>query len=374
MLRTEIDRRALLAALIGTAVLTGAPAMLAAAGPERRFVGIAKRPGLGFGAVAFEPDGAILFEAPLEGRGHGIAVAPDRSVVAVCARRPGAWIRLLDGGTGQMLVDVPAPPARVYAGHGLFTPDGARFLSVEIAVGAGTGVIGIHDVRDGFRRVGEVATGGEGPHEMVLLDDGATLAIAHGGLAADPATGADLKPYRFAEGGTSLAFIDLASGRLIVTLRPLAPDARLGIRHLAPLPGRRVAAALQSLDERDAGDARSLIWIAHPDTGAAPLPIDETLWANFDGYVGSVVPGEHGRSLAFSSPRGGLVLVADVEGRGKPEIFRAPDLCGLAPLGEGFLASSGFGGLFGVGAEGAARLTNAGATAGLLWDNHLAVL
>jgi hypothetical protein len=46
------------------------------------------------------------------------------------------------------------------------------------------------------------------------------------------------------------------------------------------------------------------------------------------------------------------------------------DICGLAPLDTGYLASDGLGGLIALGPDGARAL----ARQGVAWDNHIVTL
>ena len=92
------------------------------------------------------------------------------------------------------------------------------------------GMIGVYDATAGFRRIGEFATHGMDAHEMLLLDDGRTLAIANGGIETHPDFGraklniATMKP--------SFVFIDRLSGDLIEK-HELAPELhQLSIRHM----------------------------------------------------------------------------------------------------------------------------------------------
>src|SRR3546814_20260631 len=49
------------------------------------------------------------------------------------------------------------------------------------------GCIGIYDATAGYRREAELEAYAIGPHEMVLLSDGRTLAVANGGTQTHPA-------------------------------------------------------------------------------------------------------------------------------------------------------------------------------------------
>src|SRR5690606_30604943 len=97
--------------------------------------------------------------------------------------------------------------------------------------GGTRGVIGIYDATGGYRRIGEFGSGGVGPHELLLMPDGFTLAIANGGIETQPESGREklnLETMR-----PSLAFVDRRDGKLIAQYQLATELAQLSIRHMA---------------------------------------------------------------------------------------------------------------------------------------------
>ena len=84
------------------------------------------------------------------------------------------------------------------------------------------------------------------------------------------------------------------------------------------------------------------------------------------GYAGSVSFDGAGRSVGITSPRGGRLHRFSPDG-----VFlgaeRRADICGLAPMPGGYLASDGLGALVRVDAGGLTPL----AASDRAWDNHL---
>ena len=68
----------------------------------------------------------------------------------------------------------------------MFSPDGALLYATENDFDNAAGMVGIYDARAVSSAIGEFPTHGVGPHELLLLDDGATLAIANGGIETHP--------------------------------------------------------------------------------------------------------------------------------------------------------------------------------------------
>src|SRR5207237_5891958 len=104
----------------------------------------------------------------------------------VVARRPGTFAVVCDPKGQTAPVTIASVEGRHFFGHGVFAPDGKLLYATENDFERGQGVIGIYDVAGGYERIGEFPTYGVGPHEMILLPDGKTFAIANGGIETHP--------------------------------------------------------------------------------------------------------------------------------------------------------------------------------------------
>ena len=87
------------------------------------------------------------------------------------------------------------------------------------------------------------------------------------------------------------------------------------------------------------------------------------------GYAGSVAFSGKGHEIAITSPRGGRLHRFSEVSAFLGALSRA-DVCGLAPMGGGYLASDGLGGLMSIFASGPAPL----ARVDCAWDNHIVSL
>jgi hypothetical protein len=360
----HLDRRALLSGI--AASLAAAPARASApvcVGSLVDRMGTAQ-------VVAFDLDGRLLFASPLPARGHDMAVSPDRRWVVVLARRPGRFAVVLDAGTGALRHTIVPPDGRSFQGHGVFTPDGRWLLTAEIDLATGTGRIGIHDANAGYIRVDERETSGIGPHDAVLLADGRTLAVAHGGLGADPLTGRDLTDRKVIR--SDLTFLDLETGTVQVRHDLTGPLASLSLRHLALAAQGRVLFGCQW--EGDRGETVPLIGYASPDKPIRFLDLPDTVLARLAGYVGSVACDPRSGIVAATSPRGGLVVRVGADGAVLGLSILA-DACAVDAAGPSgcFVVASGQGRLQHLsGADGARAMEVIGARGG--WDNHLRAL
>ena len=96
------------------------------------------------------------------------------------------------------------------------------------------------------------------------------------------------------------------------------------------------------------------------------MATDDPHLRNLNGYGGSIAFSGDETQIAVTSPRGGVVQVMDCASGALLAEHALLDVCGLATLREGFLASTGTGAVARIGTE-----VEHLATAPLAWDNHL---
>ena len=166
----------------------------------------------------FEQRGDTRFSLPLPDRGHAMAFHPTRPEMVVFARRPGRFAVIVNDEEGIALRRVDAADGRHFYGHGTFSPDGRILFATENDYESGKGVVGLYDASDGYHRIGEYPSHGIGPHELILMPDGKTLAIANGGIRTHPDHGrAKLNLDTMAP---SLVFTDIAQWQTSRSSRP----------------------------------------------------------------------------------------------------------------------------------------------------------
>jgi hypothetical protein len=362
-----IDRRAM---MLGTLTFIGAstakPAFAGAA-KDIAYVTAARLADGAFGILLLDRDGAILREVPLSARGHDIAIDPPSGRAVVFARRPGVFAVSFNLAKNTPPVVFTPGEGRHYFGHGSFSRDGRLLYASENDIASGMGVIGIYDVARNFKKIGEHSTFGVGPHEIMLLADGRTIAAGNGGLDTTPDAGRE--NLNVGSMQPSLAFIDAESGKLLAKHEMTGDLKSLSIRHVTQ-------------------DARGTIWFggqwegspsdAPPQiVGSARLDRAPRLVAPQDaggddlkGYIGAMAVSTDGRFIAASAPKAGHVLYVDtisgtIVGRSD---FK--DVCGIAPEGDrDFAASSGFGVIRYETAQ--AAMLSEHALQDFAFDNHL---
>ena len=366
-----IDRRCALRLLAGGLGAAFWPGGARTERKERRYLSAsAAAPGR-YRVAGFSESGEALLDCALPARGHAFAVRPDGRRAVHFARRPGEFALVLDIDRGAVLHRFAPPQDRRFQGHGVFNPSGRLLYATENDFEAGRGTVGIYDARDGFRRLGELSSGGVGPHDIRLLPDGRTLAVANGGIHTHPDYPRAKLNLPTME--PSLCFIDRETGELRRKLRLGAGLRQLSIRHLAVGREGRVAVAMQY--EGSGGDRVLLIALCRPGGPLRLLEAPPSILRAMKQYCGDVCFDPAGSSFAVSAPRGNIITVWDGADGRFLHSTRLADCCGLAPgrrAGE-FAASSGQGGIFLLdGHTRKLQRLSTGLPESRRWDNHLA--
>ncbi len=357
-----LDRRSFVKTGFGLLTAVALAPTAALATPRAGYVTTARRPDGSFAAIVLDEEGAILFEEPLQARGHDIAVAPDGSRAVFFARRPGRFAVVVDLKRRRATHTIPSIEGRHFAGHGFFSPDGALLYATENAYDLEAGMLGVYDVAADFRRIGEIETGGLDPHQALPLADGRTVAIANGGILTHPDFGRE--KLNLATMEPTLCYVDRITGDLVEKTVLPANLHQLSIRHMSI--DRHGAVWFGGQYEGPAED--DVLLVGRHQRGGEPALVDAPLAATrgLRNYVGSVSKNRSGSRIATTSPRGGSILIWDAETVGFIEQRDFADVCGIAPdKGEDFLASSGTG-----------HMTGAGEAEhpGYAWDNHLRLI
>jgi uncharacterized protein len=365
----SLDRRHL---LLGSGALVAGLALRAgrARGAEGAlFVSCRIDAETGHHLTGIDGNGRVRFDLPLPERGHGVAFRPGADEGLVFARRPGTFAVAFDPVAGVALRRIDAAAGRHFYGHGAFSPDGRYLFTAENDYEAGRGVLGVRDATDGYRQIGELASFGVGPHELLLMPDGATLVVANGGIRTHPER--DRAKLNLDSMTPSLAYLDLADGRLRGDYRLPEERHQLSIRHIAVLGSGGVAIAMQY--EGDIRDRVPLVGI-HEGDRIRLLEAPAEVQAQMRQYGGSVAVDRGGGLIAVSAPRGNLITFWDAAAGAYLTSTMVADGCGVAPTEQpgAFLITSGQGQVMRFEPKSGRRtmlepagLPDSG------WDNHL---
>ncbi|SEO15280.1 hypothetical protein SAMN04490248_10233 [Salinihabitans flavidus] len=347
-------RREFMTALAAASAL---PSLSWADAGSPAFLAAAREPDGTYALFGLDRTGADVLRIPLPDRGHAAAAHPRMPEAVAIARRPGTFAMVIDCATGRLLHRLNAPAGRHLYGHGAFIEEGAVLCTTENDIETGEGRIGLWARDAGYRRIGEIPSGGIGPHEIIALP-GDVLAVANGGIRTHPDNGREKQNLDTMH--PNLSYVTLAGGvKESVALGPELHKA--SIRHLAAGDGV-VAFAMQW--QGPMPDPAPLLGFHR--LGGAPVlcAADLTEQIAMDGYAGSVAIA--GGRAAITSPRGGRVHIYSLEGDFLATLRRR-DVCGIAPDGANFVLTDGMGGIFST-IRTTLRLERRAERA---WDNHL---
>lgn len=321
----------------------------------------------------FDPSGKVISQFPLPSRGHSFAYASSSQQLAAFARRPETYAIIIDLQTFKRLNRIESPQERHFYGHGVFSQDGRWLFATENNYATSEGLIGVYDANNGYRRVTEFPTYGIGPHDIRLLSDGNTLVVANGGIQTHPDYGRQKLNLKTMD--SFLAYIDIASQRLLGTYRLPKKFQKMSIRHLAITPEDQVVLAMQYQGPRS--HHYPLVGIHAGGSDIALLPAPSPIDRRMKNYCGSLAVDVSGTYLGVSSPRGGVITFWSIPHQRYLGHVDVEDGCGIAASGEksSFLISSGTGKLFQSTITSQATIHTKHLTPYTnRWDNHMAVL
>jgi hypothetical protein len=313
-----------------------------------------------YGAGILSEAGKLLYSVALPDRGHDVTFDPVTRRSVVFPRKPGTIAVVFDHTGRTEPLTVASVAGRHFYGHGVFSHDGALLYATENDFENAAGTIGIYDAREKFRRIGEFPTHGVGPHELMLLGDGRTLAIANGGIETHPDFGK--AKLNLATMQPSYVLIDRLSGDLIE--KHLLPQKlhQLSIRHM---DADRTGTIWFSCQYEGATmDRPPLVGRAARGKDLELLEMPEKALNGLHNYIGAMAANREAGTMAVSSPAGNSYVVFDTA---TAKVISATDLtevCGIAPDRAGFIATSGAGMIVAAGRDAVSEPD-------YVWDNHM---
>ncbi|GHA48801.1 hypothetical protein GCM10008927_12430 [Amylibacter ulvae] len=329
----------------------GSPSLLAAA----------KEPSGTFALFGLADDGSEVFRIPLPDRGHAACAHPTAPEAVGFARRPGNFAVVINCANGDVVKQLDAPAGRHFYGHGTFVENGAYLCTTENDYERGIGVIGIWSRAHNYRRIGEISSGGIGPHEICTMPDDQTLVVANGGLKTHPDHGREILNLDDMKSNISYLTRD---GKLIDQIELHEDFRKNSIRHMDVHTDGLVAFGMQwQGDETE----------TPPLVGTHQIGKDATLFdtpfaqlRQMKNYIGSVAFSGDGQHIGATSPRGDKVQIYDTH-LGFQNMLHRSDACGIATDSAGFKITDGGGGVYTCdGGDLIAKKRHA-----LAWDNHL---
>jgi hypothetical protein len=335
-----IDRRDFVRAAGATFLSSLAPAALAdTLAADAVFATAYQRRDGAYGAAILSEAGKILHTIDLPDRGHDITFDRVSGRSVVFARQPGTFFVAFDHAGRTPPVTMQSVAGRHFFGHGVFSPDGKLLYATENDFDNAAGMVGVYDARNGFARIGEFPTYGVGPHELLLLGDGRTIAVANGGIETHPDFGRaklnlpTMKP--------SYVLVDCVTGDLIEK-HELPPELhQLSIRHMDSDVTGAVWFGCQH--EGPATERPALVGRAVRGKELQLIDMPEDVLSGFRNYIGSVAANRDAGTVAVTSPQGNSFAVIEAASGKVVAMERLTEVCGIAPDQSGFIVTTGTG-------------------------------
>ncbi len=330
--------------------------------------------------TGFSKYGLLKFHLPLPVRGHSFAINPQKHIAVQISRRPSRYACEIDLVNGAISSEFSTPDDRHFYGHGVFSSDGRLLYTTENNFDKETGVIGVYDSENNYKRVGEMNSYGVGPHEIKLLWNSNILVVANGGILTHP----DLPRVKLniPTMSPSLCYIDRHSGQLLRKVQLEESIQQLSIRHIDVNKNNVVAVAGQY----EGPDEDLVPLVALHQINGSRLSQGESrmqwlkgpqrIFRSMKHYCGSVCFDTSGEIIAVTAPRGNLITFWSARSGHYLSTVEINDSSGVASTSTAgdFFASTGRGELFIVGAySNEARRMEAAHFKLDHWDNHLMV-
>ena len=320
--------------------------------PEVSWVsGVADLTNNEFAVVGIDNQRQICWQTAMPERIHDILIQPDQESsnasaahnngtdlhnriarnnsidVAVMGRRPSEWFWVLAADSGELRYRIKAEVNRHFYGHACYSLEGDLLYVTENNTSDFSGVIGIYDVASGYKKIGEFATQGIGPHEIVMQPDGKTLVIANGGIKTERASREELNIDSMQP---SLVYLDRHEGKLIQQVYP--SHNQMSVRHLAMHDDGTVIIGIQFQGERHLNVPMILTHRLGQSEFTA-LQMDQTNpngWHRFHHYIASVSVDSKRNLVCATSPIGGCAAVFDLNSGELIESVDLADCAGVA--------------------------------------------
>lgn len=254
--------------------------------------------------------------------------------VAVMGRRPSERFWVLDADNGQLLYSIKADSDRHFYGHACYSLEGDLLYVTENNTADFSGIIGIYEVRSGYKKIGELATHGIGPHEIVMHPNGETLIIANGGIKTERASREELNIDSMQP---SLVYIDRCSGKIIQQIFP--EHNQMSVRHLAMHENGTVIIGIQFQGERHL-NVPMVLTHSLGESAFTPLKIPHSNgWLQFHHYIASVRVNSAHNLVCVTTPIGGGAAIFDLNTGDLVEWIELADCAGVAVLADPSLAA-----------------------------------
>lgn len=316
-------------------------------------------------AVGYRLDGSQVFATRVSERCHDVVAHPFLPMALFVGRRPSTQSYLIDTRDGRLLQTLHAAPQRHFYGHAVFHKDGEWLYATENDTSdPGRGVLGVYRLQgEQLRRVSELSSHGIGPHQLLWLPDGETLAVANGGIRTE----ADSRVEMNLDAMESSLVLLRRDGGLIS--KEQLPERMNSVRHMSVASDGTIVSGQQYMG--NAQDDAALLAIKRPGQAFQPFPIGAAQRQQMNQYTASVAIHSELRLLALTAPRGNRVFIWDLDSAELRLDAPLADCAGVGAVADGFVVSSGVGRCRLYDCRSAQISSQPLQLPAGLWDNHL---
>ncbi len=319
-------------------------------------------------AVGYRLDGSQAFATPVGERCHDVIAHPFLPMALFVGRRPSTESYLIDTRNGRLLQTLRSAQQRHFYGHAVFHKDGEWLYATENDTSEpGRGVLGVYRLQgEQLLRSSELSTHGIGPHQLLWLPDGETLAVANGGIRTE----ADSRVEMNLSSMESSLVLLRRDGSLVS--KEQLPEQMNSVRHMAVASDGTVVTGQQYMGEFS--DNVPLLAIKRPGQAFQHFPVAEAQRQLMSQYTASVAIHSELRLLALTAPRGNRVFIWDLDSTELRLDAHVADCAGVGAVSDGFVVSSGVGRCRLYNCRRAPIASHPLQLPAGLWDNHLRVV
>lgn len=316
-------------------------------------------------AVGYRLDGHQAFATRVGERCHDVIGHPFLPMALFVGRRPSTESYLIDTRDGRLLHTLRSAEQRHFYGHSVFHKDGEWLYATENDTSEpGRGVLGVYRLQgQQLQRRHELSTHGIGPHQLLWLPDGETLAVANGGIRTEADSRVEMNL-----GSMQSSLVLLRRDGSLVSKEQL-PEQMNSVRHMAVASDGTVVTGQQYMGELS--DNVALLAIKRPGQAFQHFPVAEAQRQLMSQYTASVAIHSELRLLALTAPRGNRVFIWDLDSTELRLDAHMPDCAGVAAVSQGFVVSSGVGRCRLYDCRSARIASQPLQLPAGLWDNHL---
>ncbi|MDP2749150.1 DUF1513 domain-containing protein [Pseudomonas sp.] len=316
-------------------------------------------------AVGYRLDGSQAFATQVNERCHDVIGHPFLPMALFVGRRPSTQSYLIDTRDGRLLQTLNTPKQRHFYGHAVFHKDGEWLYATENdTADPGRGVLGVYRLQgEQLLRSSELSTHGIGPHQLLWLPDGETLAVANGGIRTE----ADSRVEMNLDAMDSSLVLLRRDGSLLS--QEQLPERMNSVRHMAVASDGTLVTGQQYMGE--ISDVVPLLAIKRPGQPFQHFPVADAQRQLMNQYTASVAIHSELRLLALTAPRGNRVFIWDLDSAELRLDAPLADCAGVGAVAEGFVVSSGVGRCRLYDCRSAQISSQPLQLPAGLWDNHL---